>query len=112
MKPDIVEKYKKHYQSCAQKGTNEEKLKFETDYSVQMSGVTGFLDAGSLTILEDTRSVATLKCPLCGAIYNKNQYLGEVCEVCQLCKLGEDVLGLNIQLDQIDTEQPTMQPSF
>ena len=44
-----------------------------------MSGVTGFLDAGSLTILEDTRSVATVKCPLDGSIYNKSQYLGEVC---------------------------------
>ena len=64
-----------------------------------MSGVTGFLCAGSLTLLEDNRSVATVKCPLCGSIYNKSEYLGQVCETCQLCKLGEDVLGLSIQLE-------------
>lgn len=64
-----------------------------------MTGVTGVLCAGSLTLLEDNRSVATLKCPLDGSVYNKSQYLGEVCSTCQLCKLGEDVLGLNILLE-------------
>ena len=72
-----------------------------------MSGVCGSLCAGSLTLLEDNRSVATVKCPLCGAIYNKSEYLGKVCEVCQLCKLGEDVLGLSIQLESdVQTTKP------
>ena len=61
-----------------------------------MTGVTDFLCAASLTILEDNRSVATVKCPLDGSTYNKSQGLGEVCKTCQLCQLGQDVLGLNI----------------
>jgi len=61
-----------------------------------MTGVTGFLCAGSLTLLEDNRSVATVKCPLDGSVYSKSQYLGQLCPTCQLCKLGDDVLGLSI----------------
>lgn len=80
---------------------------FKPEDSVQKSGVCGLICAGSLTLLEDNRSVATVKCPLCNSIFNKSEYLGRACETCGLCKLGEDVLGLNIQLE---SDLQTMQP--
>ena len=70
--------------------------------------MTGFLCAGSLTVLADRGLAATVKCPLDGAVFEKAKYHGQVCPVCGMCKLGEDVLGLSIQLEQPDA--PTMYP--
>lgn len=58
-----------------------------------------YLCTGTLKCLQDNRSMATLKCPLCSSVYEKSTYAGKVCETCQLCMLGNDVLGLNIMLD-------------
>jgi len=64
-----------------------------------MNEVNGYICMGSLTPLEDSRSVSTVRCPLCGSIYSK-QYSGQVCLQCDLCTLGEEALGLKIVLDQ------------
>ena len=60
----------------------------------------GYLCAGTLTRLQDSRSVATVKCPLTNAVYTKD-YSGKTCDVCQLTELGEDSLGLNIKLEGV-----------
>jgi len=98
-KPDIVPQYKKYFQACQQKGTNALKLKFDPNDSVQVSDITAYLCAGSLSQLEDNRSVSTVKCPLCGSVYSKAGYSGRVCETCSLCQLGADSMGLNIMLE-------------
>ena len=56
----------------------------------------GYLCAGSLSHLEDNRSVATVKCPLTGAIYERTSYEGKTCPTCNLVTLGQDAIGLNI----------------
>ena len=56
----------------------------------------GYLCAGSLTHLEDNRSVATVKCPLTGAVYKRSEYEGTICKTCELVTLGQDSLGLSI----------------
>lgn len=98
MKKENVDKYKKNYQVCSQKGSNAHKLNFQPEFSTQLqqTGVTGFLCAGSLTVLADRGLGATVKCPLDGAVFEKAKYHGQVCPVCGMCKLGEDVLGLSI----------------
>ena len=100
MSAELLTKYKKYFQACQQKGANAHKLKFEPQDSVQVREIMqGYLCAGSLTHLEDNRSVATVKCPLDGSIYQRSAYAGQVCKTCDLCKLGEDSIGLQIQLE-------------
>lgn len=100
-KPEIVPQYKKYYSACQTKGTNALKLKFDPNDSVQVQEITSYLDLGSLTQLEDNRSVNTVKCPLTGAVYAKS-WSGKTCETCNLVKLGADSLGLNITLEGVD----------
>ena len=71
-------------------------MAFKPEFSVQMTGATGALCAGSLAPLEDSRSIATVTCPLTGAVYNKSEYAGKLCPTCNMTKLGDDVLGLSI----------------
>ena len=59
----------------------------------------GYLCAGSLTHLEDNRSVATVKCPLDGSVYSRSGFESQICKTCELCTLGQDSLGLSIQLE-------------
>jgi hypothetical protein len=61
--------------------------------------MSGYLCAGSLTLLKDNRSVSTVKCPLTGAVYDKSQFAGKVSECCQLTQLGQDAMGLSVALD-------------
>lgn len=91
--------YKKYFQACQTKGSNALKLKFDPNDSVQVSDITSYLCCGSLSQLEDNRSVNTVKCPLDGSVYSKANYAGKVCETCQLCMLGADSMGLNILLE-------------
>ena len=87
-------KYKKYYQVCQQKGTNAHKLRFDPKDSVTVREImAGYLCAGSLSYLEDSRSVATVSCPLDGSIYARGPYAGKVCSTCDLCMLGQDALG-------------------
>jgi len=99
-KPEELAKFRKYYQAFQQKGTNSHKLQFNPQDTVAIANLmeSGYLCAGSLTLLEDGRAMATVKCPLCNSIFAKT-FAGKMCECCQLCKLGEDTMGLNIMLD-------------
>jgi hypothetical protein len=79
------------------------KLNFDTNLNIELKEINGYLDSASLTPLEDNRSVNTVRCPLDGSIYSK-QSSGQVCQVCALCKLGEDAGGLTILLEGEATE--------
>lgn len=68
----------------------------------------GYLCAGTLAHLEDNRSVATVKCPLDGSIFSRSAFAGQLCKTCDLCTLGEDSLGLSIQLE---AGAPPMEPT-
>lgn len=57
----------------------------------------------------DNRSVATVVCPLDGSVFERTTYAGKVCETCQLTKLGEAALGLNILLEG---QQPQKEDLF
>ena len=70
-------------------------MNFDNNLNVELREINGYLDSGSLTPLEDNRSVSTVRCPLDGSIYSKS-FAGSVCLNCGLCKLGEDAVGLNI----------------
>ena len=59
----------------------------------------GYLCAGTLTHLEDNRSVATVKCPLDGSIYSRSAFAGQLCKTCEICTLGQDAMGLSIKLE-------------
>lgn len=87
---------KKYYQAFQAKGTNALKLDFDPSLNSQLQSINGYLDVATLTPLADSRPVATLKCPLCLSIYQKgSETTGRICDTCQLCKLGEDAVGLN-----------------
>ena len=91
----MLTKYKKYYQACQQKGTNAHKLRFDPSDSQRVQSVMdGYLDAGTLTHLEDNRSVATVKCPLTGAVYSRSAFDGQTCKTCNLVTLGQDAIGL------------------
>jgi coatomer protein complex subunit alpha (xenin) len=104
-KPDIVPQYKKYFQACQNKGSNALKLKFKPEDSAQVTEITSYLCAGSLTQLEDNRSVSTVKCPLTGAVYAKSTYNNKVCSTCDMVKLGDDALGLNVMLEGMQQQQ-------
>lgn len=97
---DLLTKYKKYYQACQQKGSNANKLRFDPQDSVRVTEIMdGYLCAGMLSHLEDNRSVASVKCPLCSSVYARATFDGVICQTCQLCTLGQDALGLSIQLN-------------
>jgi hypothetical protein len=78
-------------------------LNFEPSLNVDLQGVTGYLCMTTLTPLVDARAGSTVKCPLCGSISQRSQELviGKICETCQLCRLGEDVMGLKNVIDEV-----------
>lgn len=100
-KPETINQFRKYYNAFSQKGTNAHKLQFnpqDTAAIVNLSEA-GYICAGSLTILEDSRAVATVKCPLCGSVCARPAFADKICETCQLCHLGKDVMGLSIKLE-------------
>jgi hypothetical protein len=91
---------KKYYQAFQAKGTNALKLNFDPTLNVSLQGITGYLCLTTLTPLVDARAGSTVKCPLCGSISQKTQeVVGKTCETCQLCKLGEDAMGLTNMIE-------------
>lgn len=93
----MLPQIKKYFQAFSAKGTNALPLKFEASLNVELrdTGANGYLCAGSLAPLADARSVATVRCPLDGTVFERAGFSGKVCETCQLCRLGEEALGLN-----------------
>lgn len=63
------------------------------------SGINGYIDTATLVPLVDSRSVAILRCPLDGTVYQKSSSVGRLCDTCMLCKLGEDAVGLQNIVD-------------
>mmetsp|Transcript_18365 Transcript_18365/g.22899 ORF Transcript_18365/g.22899 Transcript_18365/m.22899 type:complete len:170 (+) Transcript_18365:3349-3858(+) len=95
--PEMLTKYKKYYQACQQKGSNAHKLRFDPQDSVRVREIMdGYLCAGSLTHLEDNRSVAAVKCPLDGSVFSRAGFDGQICKTCMICTLGQDAMGLQI----------------
>ena len=72
-----------------------------------MKDICSYLCAGALAPLEDNRSVSTVKCPLDGSVFAKSGYSGQVCETCQLTKLGEDTMGYSILVQGAGEEEKT-----
>lgn len=99
-KPEMIAQYKKYYDAFTKKGTNAHKLQFNPKDTVTIKNVTeaGYLCAGTLAVLEDNRSIATVKCPLCTSVFAKS-FADKLCETCQLCTLGLDTMGLSVMLD-------------
>lgn len=82
---------KKYYQAFTQKGTNALKLNFDPALNNELKEINGYLCTAKLTPLADSRQV--VRCPLDGSAFDKAQS-GQVCDTCQLCKLGQDAIGL------------------
>ena len=105
-KPEMLQQYSKYYQACQKKGTNAKQLKFQPQDSEQTKEINdGYLCLGTLDRLQDNRSTATLRCPLCGSIHDKAKFNNQLCQTCQLCRLGKDSLGLNIVIDSDETSK-------
>lgn len=94
----MIPQFKKYFQAFQQKGTNAQKLNYDVNMNVELREINGYLCTGSLTLLEDNRSVNTVKCPLDGTIFAKS-FAGSVCQTCLLCKLGQEAIGMNIVLE-------------
>lgn len=97
-KPETIAQFKKYYQAFQAKGTNAVKLNYDTNLNIDLKEINGYLDAGSLEPLEDNKVGSIVKCPLDGSIYSK-KFAGEICQNCNLCKLGEDAIGLKVLLE-------------
>ena len=99
-KPEQITQHKKYFAAFQAKGTNAVKLDFNQNLNVELQEVCGYLCLGSLRPLQDNRTQSTLKCPLCASIASKDQ-TGQLCQTCELCTLGEDVVGLNIMVEKL-----------
>mmetsp|Transcript_33362 Transcript_33362/g.51157 ORF Transcript_33362/g.51157 Transcript_33362/m.51157 type:complete len:191 (-) Transcript_33362:46-618(-) len=97
-KPEVVAQHKKYFQAFQSKGTNALKLKFNQNLSVEMQEVSGYLCTGSLEPLDESKA-RILKCPLCGSVHD-SKFAGQPCFNCELCVLGEEVIGLNLVANQ------------
>jgi hypothetical protein len=97
-KPDVIATHKKYFQAFQAKGTNQHKLNFNQGLNVEISEISGYLCIGSLKPIDDNRASNTLKCPLDGSIFTK-EFSGQPCSTCELCTLGEDVMGLNLMIN-------------
>jgi coatomer protein complex subunit alpha (xenin) len=96
--PDVIAQHKKYFQAFQAKGTNALKLDFNQNLNVEITEIQSYLCLGSLRPLADNRAQATLKCPLCASVATK-EYAGQKCGTCELAILGEDVMGLNIEIE-------------
>jgi len=94
----VIPTFKKYYQTFQQKGKNKHTLAFDSQLSVSMKEINGYLCSATLTPLEDTKSQNIVKCPLDGSVFHKSQ-TREICQTCMLCTLGEETLGLNNVLE-------------
>jgi coatomer protein complex subunit alpha (xenin) len=94
-KPEVIAQHKKYFQAFQAKGMNAFKLNFNQNLNVELQRITEYLCLGSLSPLEDSRPTMVVKCPLCESVQSKT-FEGQVCQTCELCVLGEDVVGLQL----------------
>ena len=97
-KPEQITQHKKYFNAFTQKGTNAEKLDFNQNLNAELKEVNGYLCLGTLRPLQDNRIQTTVKCPLCGSISSKDES-EKICQTCELCTLGEEVIGMNITVE-------------
>ena len=76
------------YQTIA---TNQHQLEFNINENLPY--IRGFYDCKNLNKLGVSDKVLT--CPLCNAV-SGGERKGEICDVCHLCTLGEEVIGLKL----------------
>lgn len=100
-KPDVITQHKKYFQAFQAKGTNEHRLDFNQNLNIELQEVNGYLCSGTLKPLQDNRAQNTLKCPLCTSVSSK-ECSGKLCMTCQLCTLGQEVMGLNIIVEKLN----------
>jgi coatomer protein complex subunit alpha (xenin) len=90
-KPDVIANAKKVFTSCEQQGTNEFKLVFEEAWFDDSDFV--FKICPKTLRIHKTRE--SKKCGLTQAIYSQ-ECEGQLCDVCGVCAIGTDVLGIKI----------------
>lgn len=89
--PELVAQYRKNYNTLQAKGTNDLQLRFDSSRIGQLAEAEGFLSASTLTPL--TNPSNCVRCPYDRSTHEK-QDAGKLCPVCELCKLGEETIGL------------------
>ena len=67
---------------------------------MSLEEISTYLSAKTFLPLTDTRPQAVVKCPLCCSMSSRAEAEGEICMTCELCPLGEEVLGLNLKIDK------------
>lgn len=91
MTPEIVAQYQKNYSTLQAKGTNDSKLEFDSGKIGQLDEAEGYLCASSLSPLKNPTDC--VKCPYDKSTHEKT-YAGKLCPTCELCKIGEETIGL------------------
>ncbi len=89
--PDIVAQYQKNYNTLQAKGTNELKLDFDSAKIGQLDEAEGYLCATTLAPLKNPADC--VRCPYDKSTHEKTA-AGKLCPTCELCKLGEETIGL------------------
>lgn len=87
----MVQNAKKVFIACEQQGTNESKIDFD-ETMLNNENMVLNICGRSLTYISEKNPK---KCPLDGSRY-KNNYDGEICDVCKVCKIGVECLGLKL----------------
>jgi hypothetical protein len=85
--------FQKNYNTLQSKGTNESKLEFDSSKVGQLEEMEGYLNASTLTPLKNPSDCS--KCPYDHSCYEKADG-GKLCSTCEMCKIGEETLGLNL----------------
>lgn len=91
------DKFYNEYETFQKVGKNDKNLSFNLK-EIEDKESKEVICAYSLEILDQNRK--KLACPLCLASYSEASK-GVVCKVCELCKIGEEVLGLRLS-DEIN----------
>lgn len=86
-----MENAKKVYADCERKASNDHTIEFD-DSLLREKEATGILCAKSLTLLKGKNKI---KCPFCAACYDP-KFNGDLCEICQLSKIGGLGIGLKM----------------
>ena len=89
--PDIVAQYQKNYSTLQGKGTNDLKLDFDSGKIGQLEEAEGYLCASNLAPLKNPSDC--VRCPYDKTTHEKAA-AGKVCPTCEMCKVGEDTIGL------------------
>lgn len=92
--PQLITKYQKDYNTLQAKGTNELKLDFDSTKIGQLQEAEGYLRASTLTPLKNPAN--SIRCPYDGSTYERED-AGKLCSVCEMCKIGEEAIGLVIR---------------